>query len=64
MVKVVRAEAVKEAGYSQIRVEPRLSTSNQRRGDVFFVDETRHKHIHYLTDDVVVHPLCPTHMRG
>jgi hypothetical protein len=62
MVKVVRAEAVKEAGYSQIRVEPRLSTSNQRRGDVFFVDETRHKHIHYLTDDVVVHPLCPTHM--
>ncbi len=36
--------------------------STQRRGDVSFVDETRHVHFHYITDDVIVHPLCPTHI--
>jgi hypothetical protein len=31
--------------------------SSQRRGDVFFRDESKLVHIHYVTDDVVVHPL-------
>jgi hypothetical protein len=29
---------------------------------VSFVYETRHVHVHYLTDDVIVHPLCRTHV--
>ena len=62
MVRDVRAALVKEAGYTRSRTEPRLNFSSQRRGDVSFVDETRHVHVHYLTDDVIVHPLCKTHM--
>ena len=27
-----------------------------------FADETKHVHIHYITDDVIVHPLCKTHI--
>ena len=63
MVKLVRTDLVKEAGYSDVRVEPRLRdlaaapAPSQRRGDIFFVDDSRHVHFHYLTDDVIVHPL-------
>ena len=64
MVKETRAALAKEAGYSQMRTEPRLSTISQRRGDVFFVDDTKHKHFHYMSDDVIVHPLCRTHIRS
>ena len=45
MVKLVRTDLVKEAGYSDVRVEPRLRdlaaapAPSQRRGDVFFVDD-------------------------
>ena len=62
MVRDVRAELVKAAGYTRTRTEARLNYSTQRRGDVSFVDETRHVHFHYITDDVIVHPLCPTHI--
>jgi len=68
MVKLVRTDLVKEAGYADVRVEPRLRdlaaapAPSQRRGDVFFVDDSRHVHFHYLTDDVIVHPLSPTFM--
>ena len=62
MVRDVRAALGKEAGYTRSRTEPRLNVSSQRRGDVSFVDETRHVHCHYLTDDVIVHPLWRTHM--
>ena len=68
MVKLVRTELVKEAGYADVRVEPRLRdldaapATSQRRGDVSFVDNSRHVHFHYLTDDVIVHPLSPTFM--
>ena len=62
MVRDVRAGLVREAGYTRSRTEPRLNFSSQRRGDVSFVDETRHVHMHYLTDDVIVHPLCRTHI--
>ena len=62
MVRDVRAGLVKEAGFARTRTEPRLDHSSQRRGDVSFVDETRHVHFHYITDDVIVHPLCRTHI--
>lgn len=68
MVKLVRTDLVNEAGYADVRVEPRLRdlaaapAPSQRRGDVFFVDDSRHVHFHYLTDDVIVHPLSPTFM--
>lgn len=62
MVRDVRAAMVKEAGFARSRTEPRLNHSSQRRGDVSFVDETRHVHFHYITDDVIVHPLCSTHI--
>ena len=65
---MVRVELVKEAGYSGVLVEPSFAAmgaradSTQRRGDVFFRDESKLVHIHYVTDDVVVHPLSPTYM--
>jgi len=62
LVKAARADAIKAAGYDDIKVEPRLSTSNQRRADIFYVDRSGHKHIHYYTDDVVCHPLCNSHI--
>ena len=62
MVRDVRAELVKAAGYTRSRTEARLNYSTQRRGDVSFADETKHVHIHYITDDVIVHPLCKTHI--
>ena len=61
LVKEARADAIRAAGYSDIKVEPRLSTANQRRADIFYVD-CSHKHTHYYTDDVVGHPLCDTHI--
>ena len=62
MVRDVRAQLVKAAGYTRSRTETRLNYVTQRRGDVSFVDETKHVHIHYITDDVIVHPLCKTHV--
>ena len=50
------------AGFADIREEPRLSTANQRRADIFYVDNLGHRHAHYYTDDVVCHPLCATHI--
>ena len=68
MVKAARTDTVREAGYVDVCVEPRLSTlgaarsTSQRRGDVFFVDNSKHVHFWHVTDDVVVHPLSPTYM--
>ena len=62
MVRDVRAGLVKTAGYTRSQTEARLNYSTQRRGDVSFADETKRVHIHFITDDVIVHPLCPTHM--
>jgi hypothetical protein len=68
LVKAARADTVREAGYVDVRVEPRLSTlgaaraTSQRRGDVFFVDDSKHVHFWHLTDDVIVHPLSPTYL--
>ena len=62
LVNGARVDAIKAAGYDEIKVEPRLSTSNQRRADIFYVDRSSYKHIHYYTDDVVCHPLCDTHI--
>jgi hypothetical protein len=65
LVKHVRAAAIREAGYSEIKIEPRTNAQrDQRRADIFFVDRSAHKHIHYYTDDCVGHPLCPTHIQG
>ncbi len=54
--------AIKTAGYDDTKVEPRLTTASQRRADIFNVDSSSHKHIHYYTDEayvyVVCHPLC------
>ena len=36
--------------------------TSQKKGDVFFVDDFKHVHFHYLTDDVIVHPLSPTYL--
>ena len=63
LVKHVRADIIKEAVYSQVRVEPRLdATRSQRRADIFNVDPPRGgtKEIHYYTDDTGGHPLCKT----
>jgi hypothetical protein len=70
-VKLVRVELVKEAGYSGVLVEPTFASaatearadSSQFRGDVLLKDETSLSTIHYVTDDVVVHPLSPTCIR-
>jgi hypothetical protein len=54
--------------YSGVLVKPSFAAmgaradSTQRRGDVFFRDESKLVHIHYVTDDVVVHPLSATYM--
>jgi hypothetical protein len=37
-----------------------VTTASQRRADIFYVDRSSYKHIHYYTDDVVCHPLCVT----
>jgi len=55
-------DAIRAAGYDDVKVEPRLNTSNQRRADIFYVDRSSHKHIHFYTDDVVCHPLCDSHI--
>ena len=55
-------DAIRTAGYDDIKVEPRLTTASQRRADIFYVDRSSHKHIHYYTDDVVCHPLCESHI--
>ncbi len=36
--------------------------SSQRRGDVIFRDESKLVNVHYVTDDVDVHPLSPAYM--
>jgi hypothetical protein len=67
LVKAVRVDAIRTAGYDNvhdIKVEPRLTTASQRRADIFYVDRSSHKHIHYYTDDVVCHPLCESHIEG
>ena len=51
LVKAVRVDAIRTAGYDDIKVEPRLTTASQRRADIFYVDRSSHKHIHYYTDD-------------
>jgi hypothetical protein len=67
-VKLVRVELVKEAGYSGVLVELSFAATgaradlSQRRGDVFFRDESKLVHIHYVTDDVFVHPLSPAYI--
>ncbi len=58
LVKAMRVDAIRTAGYDNIKVEPRLTTASQRRADIFYVDRSSHKHIHYYTDGVVCHPLC------
>ena len=63
MVKKVRVSMVQEAGYADIFVEPRTNlVRDQRRADIFYVDRTGHKHVHYYTDDCVAHPLSKTHI--
>ena len=57
-------DAIRAAGYDDVKVEPRLNTSSQRRADIFYVDRSSHKHIHYYTDDVVCHPLCDSHIEA
>ena len=45
-VKNVRVAAVKEAGYVDIKIEPRTNAlRDQRRADIFFVDSSGHKSI-------------------
>jgi hypothetical protein len=55
LVKAVRVDAIKTAGYDGIKVEPRLTTASQRRANIFYVDRSSHEYIHYYTDDVVCH---------
>ena len=62
LVKRARSGLVREAGLSDIRVEPRTSTTDQRRADIFCADKTAHVHVHYYTDDTVGHPLAPTYI--
>jgi hypothetical protein len=66
LVKNVRVEFIKEAGYGDLEAEPRTDRENdQRRADVFYTDKmTPNKHIHYYTDDTIGHPLCKSHFRG
>ena len=66
MVKVVRADMLAATGLSDLHVEPRTdSAKDQQRADIKYTDRTVPlKHIHYFTDDCVVHPLCPTHLPG
>jgi hypothetical protein len=64
LVKAVRVDAIRTAGYDDIKVEPRLTTASQRRADIFYVDRSTYKHIYYYTDDVVCHPLCESHIEG
>ncbi len=63
-MKAVRVDAIKTAGYDDIKVEPRLTTASQRRADIFYVDRSSYEQIHYYTDDVVCHPLCKSHIEG
>jgi hypothetical protein len=56
LVKAARVDAIRAAGYDDVKVEPRLNTSSQRRADIFYVDRSSHKHIHYYTDDVTTVP--------
>jgi hypothetical protein len=62
LVKLVRSRKIKEAGYSGVLVEPRMSSVNARRADIFYIDDLDYKHIHYYTDDCVGHPLCDSNL--
>jgi hypothetical protein len=48
---------IRQAGYTGVVVEPRMSNINARRADIFYIDDLSYKHIHYYTDDCVGHPL-------
>ena len=61
----MRAGAIKEAAYDEIKIEPRLDPhSNQRRADISFIDNTDRPVIQYITDDCIGHPLSPSHLSG
>ena len=64
MVKKARALTAVDAGYHDIKVEPRTSNLEQRRADIFFVDARGMKTFHHYTDDVVSHPHSPAHHLG
>ena len=60
-VKEVRVKAVKEAGYVEVVAENRTDpTRDQKRADVSYVDASKRQHIHYVTDDTIGHPFCPS----
>jgi hypothetical protein len=63
---MTRSPADTEAARAGVIFQDHLSltTANQRRADIFYVDRSSHKHIHYYTDDVVCHPLCESHIEG
>jgi hypothetical protein len=48
---------IRQAGYTGVVVEPRMSNVNARRADIFYIDDLSYKHVHYYTDDCVGHPL-------
>jgi hypothetical protein len=64
LVKKARALTAADAGYGDIKVEPRTSNLDQRRADIFFVDARGMKTFHHYTDDVVSHPHSPAHHLG
>ena len=62
MVKAVRAAAIKQAGFTNVRIEPRTNAAqDQRRADIIF---TAHwggpTRIEYITDDTIGHPFSPS----
>jgi len=59
----VRVDAIRTAGYDDIKVEPRLTTASQRRADIFYVDRSSHKHIH-TTPMTWCATLCESHIEG
>ena len=64
LVKHGRADMHREAGFSQITVEPRTDKArDQRRADIFYVDRWCQPTVHYYTDDTIVHPLAKTYLQ-
>ena len=63
-MKKARALTAADAGYTDIKVEPRTSNLDQRRADIFFLDARGMKTFHHYTDDVVSHPHSPAHHMG
>lgn len=61
----MRAAAVREAEYLEIKVEPRLNPNqNRRRGDISYIDRSDIPVVYHLTDDCVGHPLSPSYLAG